>query len=551
ATVPAGEPAAAVLPAAGPGDPARILLCWLDRPGTGSSSLRWAIGTVGSPAPAVLTGERSSPLPVPHRGLLVLRREYGPPRGVSFARTDFADPAAPTAAEVAALINLRGGGLCVADVTAGGRLRLTATAAGGDVQLTVDMRLSTVADALGFSADTGTAYGAWGDAVSWGQAQGVPAVADGWLADLVAVPDGAGARLAYARHDAVAWQVRTVRFDGTGWTADEALTSGTHSSREPALLREDTGRIIAVWAQQAAVAAARWSLRRRNRDPGTGAWDAEAVVTAAPVADAEGDRQPALALDPGGAVALYFRSDRGGGASLWQQPLAGGPASVIAPGPAADGWPAPVDVAGRRWLLYRSDRPVPHTRVGAGSAADLGTLRQYAGATTLVPAAVDRLNRRHAWDDLLAYTPCRPEGESAQQPLRDDELYTRGTVGLYLVQTVSGPLDEQMANRLRSVLQRFLPQNTRAVVWLAPTADVEVAYPPGADLIDSFLDKHPDIDHFGAPGEQVTVALPGWRLLLSARPATPPPADPAAGGTSADPAHPASLRARSYAPPPQ
>jgi hypothetical protein len=210
-----------------------------------------------------------------------------------------------------------------------------------------------------------------------------------------------------------------------------------------------------------------------------------------------------------------------------------------------------VQVNGSLWLLHRSDRSVPHSRAGTGRAADTGTLRRYAGSTTIVLGDLDRLRRLQAWDDLVSYTPHRPAGELTGQPLADNEVYTRGTVGLYLTQPVSGLLDEQMAERVRAVLRRFLPLNVRAVVWLAPRADVEYVYTAAADLLDTFTDVHPDIDHLGTPGDPSTVVLPGWAVLGSAVLSTPPPAAPEASGVTAESADLTSLRWRTHYPPPQ
>jgi hypothetical protein len=377
------------------------------------------------------------------------------------------------------------------------------------------------------------------------------AVPPGRLADLAATPDDAAGtvRLAYARHDGTTWQVRTVRFDGAAWTGDEPLTSGPLSSREPTLGRDPDGRVWAAWARQGAVGAAGWSLRQRNRPTG-GVWSVETALTPAPAPDLAGDREPGLAVRPGLPPRVFFRSDRGGGADLWSVPV-GGAATQVTAGAPASTWPAPVTVGGVQWLLHRSDRSVDHVTVGTAGGQHTGACRRYAGSTTVVLGDVDRLRRRRTWDDLVSYTPHRPDGVTAEDPLREDEIYTRGTVGLYLTQAVSGLLDESMADRLRAVLRRFLPINVRAVVWLAPRAELEYIYPADADLVDTYLDKHPDIDHLTVSEGPTTVLLPGWGVIGSARLSPPPPADPEATGITADATDLTSLRWRTYHPPPQ
>ncbi|MEU4713973.1 phage tail protein [Micromonospora purpureochromogenes] len=545
---PGGEPAAAALPPAGSGLPGRILLAWVERPGTPESQILFSVGVTREPSPAVLTGRTGTPFPIPHGSFLLVRDGGGRARAAQFVRTDFADPDAPGIGDVVNVLNTRLAGLLTASAAPGGALRLTSVATGGDAHLEVDLRNSTAAVALGFGPDTNVATGDWGDRIDWDAPQPLSAVAPGRLADLAATPDDAGAvRLAYARHDGSAWQVRTIRFDGTAWTGDEALTTGPLSSREPSLGRDPDGRIWAVWARQGAVGAAGWSLRQRSR-PAAGVWSAETALTTAPAPTSAGDREPGLTVRPGLTPRVFFRTDRNGGADLWSIPI-GGTATEVTAGAAGDSWPAPVSVGGSQWLLHRSDRSIGHAAVGRRGAQDTGTLRRYAGSTTVVLTDIDRLRRLRTWDDLVSYTPHRPAGETAADPLREDEVYTRGTIGLYLTQAVSGLLDDNMAERLRAVLRRFLPINVRAVVWLAPRAELEYVYSAAADLTDTYLDKHPDIDYLTVTEGLNTVLLPGWGVLGSALLSTPPPADPEAAGTTADAADLTSLRWRTHHPP--
>ena len=448
---PGGEPAAAALA------PGRILLAWIDRPGAPDARILASTGTTHDPGPAVLTGRTGTPFALPDGSFLLIRDGHGRARGTRFARTDFADPVALTVGEVATVLTTRLGGLLTASAAPGGALRLTSVATGGDARLEVDLASSTAAAALGFGPDDAVATGDWGDAIAWGDPQPLTAVPPGRLADLAAAPDAAtgAVRLAYARHDGTAWQVRTVRFDGAAWTGDEALTSGPLSSREPALARDGDGRVWAVWARQGAPGAARWSLRQRNRAQGATAWTAEAAVTSVPAPDTAGDREPAITARPGLAPRVFFRSDRGGGADLWSVPV-GGAAVPVTTGAPADAWPAPVTVGGAQWLLHRSDRSVGYGTAGDAGAPDTGTVRRHAGSTTVVLGDAARIGGLRGFDDLVAYTPQRPAGDLP----RDDEVYTRGTVGLYLD-------DEPAAGttaRLDAVLRRFLPINVRAVL---------------------------------------------------------------------------------------
>ncbi len=134
---------------------------------------------------------------------------------------------------------------------------------------------------------------------------------------------------------------------------------------------------------------------------------------------------------------------------------------------------------------------------------------------------------------------------TGQEVLRDDDLYTRGTVGLYVSGIVpESPVSQPMVERLRAVLERFLPINARAVVILAPRVDIELVYQPGvpgADIDEQFQDKHPDIENYLGLDDQAFAALPDWVVLLSTTP----------GRVSANPANLQSLRNRTFFPPPQ
>ena len=193
--------------------------------------------------------------------------------------------------------------------------------------------------------------------------------------------------------------------------------------------------------------------------------------------------------------------------------------------------------------------PLPPAAPGAESARlglsrstripDEGSLRRYAGSTSLVPSDLPRVRRQRRWGDLLAYTPQKPLDEA---PLTDEELYTRGTLGLYVSRTSHGdPLTVEEGERVRQILQRFLPINARAVLVLAPSLTVESVYPPGADIQEQYADKHPFIDTYPGLADETAVALPGWTILRSTT----------AADVSANPSVPATWRRRTFFFPPK
>ena len=569
-TGPQGDPALVALPPVAGRE--RLLAAWVDKPGTDAGQLRYAVGSARLPRPATLVGDRSGPFAIPRDGLLLIR-VGGRSVGVQFAPSDTAYPAAATAGEVVAALNARLRGV-VARVAPGNRLAIEAVAGSGDGSLEIDLRASTAAAGLGFGPANARAEADLGDGVDWGPALEIPGPR-GRYADLHAAMQPAGTvRLAWSWHDGTAWQIATAIWNGTVWGATETLTSGHLGHREPWVAQPGGGDVWVLWSLEGP-AGAGWCLRRRVYTTSTGTWGPETAVTGHEVGRI-GDRQSA-AIVVGSALQVVFASDRGGGRGLWSLsiPLAtgvGGAPTQVTTGPAAESWPTPFYVATVPWMVFRSDRSValgregthplpeaenwiteapvpPRAPAGSVRAADTGTLRRYAGTTTLDLGDADRIRRRRQWDDLITYTPVRPSGVASEAPLRDDDLYTRGTVGLYLSRVVSTPLSDQMVDRLRSVLDRFLPVDTRAVVILAPRVDIELVYPPGADIVERYEDRHPEIDYFEGIGERASVVMPRWQVLRT--PVFPPkPADPRSAGVTGNPSDPDTFRYRTFYPPP-
>jgi hypothetical protein len=274
---------------------------------------------------------------------------------------------------------------------------------------------------------------------------------------------------------------------------------------------------------------------------------------------------------------VYFRSDRGGGSDIWRVvATSGAPAAIpvqLTSGPFADGWPAPVrpTAGGPLLLLYRSDRSVSLSRVGTRilpavdnrvtstaatprfptgptfsiRAPDAGTVRRFVGSTTVPLADLARTRRRRQFDDPLAYTPMAVEAGSVPG---DNDLYTRGTVGLYLSRLVAkSALSDQQVNRLQAVLRQLLPINVRAVVILAPRLDIEFVYGPeiGRDIEESYFDKHPDIEYYSGLADSAAVAVPNFTVFYTVDLLVTPPPVPAPH-RSGDPANLNTLRSRTF-----
>jgi hypothetical protein len=569
---PQADPAAVLLP------DGRILVAWIEEPGTGHAVLRFMVGTPRAPQPARLSGHRAAPFAVWPGARLLLRGNWPEPEGVELTAADFPIPAAVTLERLVGVLDDR---LRRVDAVArpDGTVELVTKQAGGDERLEIDLRESTAAEVLGFDAGNAAGSGDHGDGIDWSAPQAVAAAGPGRHADLAAVVDGDGVRLFWATHTGPGWQVVGARWDGAAWSPVETLAEPPGANREPAAVRDAAGAISLFWARHHPAAPQQevWTIRRRVLDPQAGTWGPEEGVTAPPPPPPPArerrwaDREPAAALLPSGDLRLLFRSDRDGGPALWSTTITAGTVAdpePIAPGPVADIAPAPVLAPdGTLWVLFRSDRgvsvsrlatrplpdledrvtqPGPSPRPGAPHplasvrAEDAGTLRRFAGSTTVPLGHAARIGRRRQWDDQLAYTPQRPIGPPTDPPLDEDDFYTRGTVGLFLSQVIpDSPLSRLARDRLRAVLERFLPVNVRAVVVFAPRADIELVYTPDADIEEAYHDEHPDVEAYTGLVEQTRDAAPDWRLLLSTT----------LGHVSADPADPTTLRHRTFLPP--
>jgi phage tail-like protein len=340
--------------------------------------------------------------------------------------------------------------------------------------------------------------------------------------------------------------VRNVQF---GWSSTLDLASGGGSNREPSLTLDVNGRTWLIWSKRLVGGdpSDSWGLSYRIYDPAASSWGAETALTSPPVGGRAADRTPsALGQDAG--LRVFFASDRDGGLGIWSVDvsLTGTIAAPVAlPAEASsDLAPLPVTVAGGLWVLYRGDAnvalaqasPLPSTGQSL-RVPDNGTLRRFAGSVAADLNDLNRLRTRRLFGEMQSYTPNRPEGGTA---LLDSELYTRGTVGLYVSRANQGAdLTQLEADRLRELIQRFVPINLRVVVIVVEQAEEELLYPPGAGIQDSYSDVYPFVSALGAISDSAAAALPGASLLRSNN----------VSNVSANPASLSTLSRRTYFPP--
>ena len=343
------------------------------------------------------------------------------------------------------------------------------------------------------------------------------------------------------------------------WSAPLEFAPAGGGERDPFVTVDATGRVWLAYSELRGIGDAgdTWLLRARRLESASAAWSPPIELTTIDAGDRVTDRHPHLVTLPGGGARTYFDSDRRGGAQLWSVDLSGGdvagqPVQITAGG-AFDTHPTIVASA-PPVLLFRSDRSVPLARLGVGipgvvsptmsrRTPDEASVRRFAGTVTASPGHLERNREHRQFDDLLSYTPQKPRGPSAAPAAASDELYTRGTIGLYVERGPIGrPLSAADADRLRQLLRSFLPANLRAVIVLqASTAQLEDVFDRAHPLQDAFADDFPFVETVGLVGEATAVALPDWQLLRATDRA----------GLTVDPRQPTTLRRRTWHPDPR
>jgi phage tail-like protein len=412
----------------------------------------------------------------------------------------------------------------------------TWVATGGGVSVRSGERWTTMDTAAGLLSDDVRTLSVAADGTMWvGTAIGVNVIAGNGSVSKVDVVGGGAASPA----------VQSIH---TGWSATLELANGGGGNREPTLVIDDNKRTWAVWSQRVGVGNPdeSWTLRYRTFDPATFTWGVETPLTTPLVGGRSSDRTPNALRRPG-ALRVFFSSDRNGGFGLWSVDVtladAISPLVSIPDDVSSDVSPTPVVIGSGLWLLYRSDRNVPLAQVGAAPLGqgvlrsarvpDNGAVRRYSGSVSVAPTDLARLRTRRLFGDMLNYTPNRPTGG----PLADDELYTRGTVGLYVSRANKGsPLTEPEAARLRELVARFIPVNVRALVIVLAAADTEFVYPAGADIQESYRDDYPFTDVLGALTDSAAAAMPNITIIHSNL----------IDNVSADPADLTTLRRRTF-----
>ncbi len=279
------------------------------------------------------------------------------------------------------------------------------------------------------------------------------------------------------------WKIWFSRFDGTSWGAPKQLTTGALPDREPAALFDSaSGRIWVFWSRKKANGLWNIFFRKTTKLDFNTLADAdwsESELSPVP-ADPPGsynNREPAPAQLAADSLELYFSSDRSNGWNTWSKPLSSvnqGADLQVTSGQFTRRSPAPlVTGANEVTVLFRSNKTQIYTSNLYRSAQTVDA--RYSGSTTADTRNPARLSLRRNIRDIQRYTYHAPPQNPTLTPaelkvLEENRLYSRDTVGVYLVPDTS---DEELILRNRSLiaesLPKFLPIQVRLVFLIDQT----------------------------------------------------------------------------------
>ena len=341
--------------------------------------------------------------------------------------------------------------------------------------------------------------------------------------------------LFWALHVGSNWCIVSARWDGETWSLLETIADGPGGNREPWAVLDQTNRIWVFWARRQGVGTLDGYLDpcRRVFDPVTGTWDAEAPVTTRRLG--AGSRSRTQCRTPAdGDLRVFFRSDRAGGADLWSITVS--PATGEAVGPPSASPPTPLRIMPQlhfscraircgsctaataafpshgwppgccRWRTASLTSQGPEARMTShcvslrSARMDTGTLRRFAGTTSVVLSDAARISRHRLWDDLLAYTPQQPLGLAPGEVLPEDVLYTRGRWVCIKPGDSGHAFNRQMVDGcvrcwLASTYQRARGGDPGA------TARYRIRLRTGVEIGEAYQDRRPTIEFFTGLGE--------------------------------------------------
>ncbi len=280
------------------------------------------------------------------------------------------------------------------------------------------------------------------------------------------------------------WGLRFNAHAGGVWGTPESFPAD--GGRDPGVdgdvfVLAAAGAAGVFWARRRPIAGGqtRWSICYRVRGT-TGSWSAVRELGKVAGADWH-EREPAVRLDAGGDLEVFYAANRDGGWSIWRNVLGisgtdltdvashtWNPAAAQAitgpSGPLAaqdvgklysQRCPLPVDDGDELMVIHRSNRCVTY---GSRVYSALSTRdNRYAGCTTADARNAGKLALRGEYGEFQTYTYDTGSGPGAR--------YRRDTLAIYLEPDSVDPEEiERVVARLGPVLREFMPATDRAVL---------------------------------------------------------------------------------------
>lgn len=318
----------------------------------------------------------------------------------------------------------------------------------------------------------------------------------------------------------------------SGWSSPRILAASVGGDRQPRLAFEAGGDLWLVWSSRVNAAPLprdSWKLRLRRFQPATD-WNAATDLTTPPVGGAS-DGQPDLLPAGGGGFRVAFTSDRSGASDVALLQVSGGGvagAPQLLPA-TSDRSTNPALVAGPSgevWLIHRSDTPLVPAQLALEESAeepvgpsslvpDAATVCPQSGTLTPVMKHASRQGMRRRFADPACYTVMTPDSFDDYAGL-PTPFYTGRTVAVYMRQSPFGKsVTQDEVGRLLQLLNRFKPINLRIALIIAPDPLTEFVYPPGADILESWIDNVPLAEIVGAVTDSTMVTMPGLGVLIA------------------------------------
>ena len=488
-----------------------------------ASPIATALGLVGNAngsdaKAAQLTGSQNQPFALADGASFELAIDSGIPRPLVFSKAQFAIIGAATAAEVAAAINSQAPG--IASVV-GSAVRLTSAAAGAGSRLILSA--GTVTGTLGFGAPLPPAVVT------------PPAPEPDEDEPCAFLGPNGTVWLFWASRRAGPWKIWYARFNSNAWDQPTQLTTGTLPDREPfALFDAGAGRIWVFWSRKKADGT--WNVFTRTTTKLDFLALADADWTEAeslPAAAGADNREPAALSLGGGAVELYYASDRTNGWNVWTRridPGVQGAESAVTSGSDTRRAPAPLQLNATTVRLYhRSNAPFLYNSAKFPNARTLDG--RYSGATAADVRNPGKLSLRGRFEDQQRYTSDtrRPPATDPQQGKNLAGLLSRDAIGIFLTpDTADTGLIIRQTRVFADALQPFYPIQTRLAFLFDEQVYTDYAYsyeqpnPPtiveiGDQMVDTILSEV--VPAAADPGIDIAPAVHFFRTWSRGAPA--------------------------------